>query len=94
LPNTLGQSTPSFCSHEPRGIIILEIMATTIRIAHETPHSPDALPPADIRIQQFLNEYLADVCPRGAPRLPDRTLPAIRSGQAREWSFPAGKDYF
>ena len=52
------------------------------------------MPPADIRIQQFLNEYLADVCPRGAPRLPDRTLPAIRSGQAREWSFPAGKDFF
>ena len=68
-------------------------MATTIHVP-ETTSPSGALPPVDIRIQQFLNRYLADVCPAGTPQLPDRTLSAIRSGQAREWSFPAGKDFF
>jgi hypothetical protein len=52
------------------------------------------LAPVDHRIQAFLNDYLRDVCPDGAPSLPDHAIPADRAGLAREWSFPAGKDYF
>src|SRR5438270_5767182 len=66
----------------------------TINIAREAVSSTAALPPVDARIQHFLNNYLADVCPDGAPRLPLQTLAATRVGQAREWSFPPGQNFF
>jgi len=48
--------------------------------------------PADARIQAFLDAYLADVCPGGAPRLPADTVILDRAGQARELSVPRTSD--
>src|SRR5246127_5364835 len=36
--------------------------------------------PADQRIQTFLDDYLKDVCPKGAAQLPGDTLLLDRSG--------------
>jgi hypothetical protein len=69
-------------------------MATIANPDTEPLRRRGGLAPVDARIQQFLDEYLADVRPGGAPRLPQRTLAALRVGQACEWSFPPGKDYF
>ncbi|MBK7355333.1 hypothetical protein [Propionivibrio sp.] len=52
----------------------------------------DKLCPADTRIQNFLNAYLADAGP--APRLPGRTLVLDQSGLARGMSLPANGDFF
>ncbi len=48
----------------------------------------DRLCPADARIQAFLDAYLSEVCPDGAPRLPSNTFVLDRSGLAREMSMP------
>jgi len=48
--------------------------------------------PADARIQQFLDSYLADVLPAGAPSLPGNTFVLDRPGLARVMSLPPGKD--
>jgi hypothetical protein len=69
-------------------------MATSANVHRAAFPDARALPPADARIQQFLDDHLRDVCPDGAPRLPAQTLSAVRAGQAREWSFPPGEDYF
>ncbi|HMA96175.1 MAG TPA: hypothetical protein VKP30_25990, partial [Polyangiaceae bacterium] len=50
--------------------------------------------PVDERIQTFLNDYLNDVCPNGAPRLPARSFGLDRPGLARILSLPATKDVF
>src|SRR6186713_422956 len=50
--------------------------------------------PADARIQSFLDEYLREVCPQGAPQLPSRTLVLDRPGLARLISLPPGVDEF
>jgi hypothetical protein len=52
----------------------------------------DRLCPTDTRIQNFLNEYLADV--GAAPHLPGRTLVLDQSGLARGLSLPAHGDFF
>src|SRR5271154_2122797 len=44
--------------------------------------------PADTRIQSFLDAYLADCCPDGAPRLPASTFILDRAGLARAMSLP------
>ena len=44
--------------------------------------------PADARIQAFLDEYLRDARPQGAPRLPGRTLVLDRPGLARLMEEP------
>jgi phosphoenolpyruvate carboxykinase (diphosphate) len=44
--------------------------------------------PADSRIQSFLDAYLADCCPDGAPRLPASTFILDRAGLARAMSLP------
>ena len=44
--------------------------------------------PADTRIQAFLDEYLRDCCPEGAPRLPASTFVLDRAGLARTLSLP------
>lgn len=46
------------------------------------------LPPADQRIQAFLNDYLADTGLPEIPRLPSNTLTLDRYGMARELSLP------
>lgn len=50
--------------------------------------------PVDQRIQQFLNEFLRDVCPTGAPRIPVNVLILDRHGIARMLSLPPDQDYF
>jgi phosphoenolpyruvate carboxykinase (diphosphate) len=44
--------------------------------------------PADARIQSFLDAYLADILPTGAPRLPASTFVLDRPGLARAMSLP------
>ncbi|MFG0262954.1 MAG: hypothetical protein ACF788_11235, partial [Novipirellula sp. JB048] len=50
--------------------------------------------PVDSRIEQFLNEYFADVIDDEPLRLPSRTLTLDRHGMAREMSLPAGEYEF
>lgn len=52
------------------------------------------LSPVDARIQAFLDAYLADVAPGGAPRLPARTFALDRPGLARVLSLPPARDRF
>ncbi len=47
------------------------------------------LSPVDTRIQNFLDRYLAEECPQGAPRLPARTFTLDLPGMARTVSLPA-----
>ena len=53
-----------------------------------------ALCPVDNRIQMFLDDYLKDVAPKGAPRLPSSTFVLDRPGLGRVMSLPAGADSF
>jgi hypothetical protein len=50
--------------------------------------------PVDARVQAFLDGWLADVCPGGAPRIPARTFQLDRPGLARVLSLPATTDTF
>ena len=54
----------------------------------------DRLCPADARIQKFLDSYLLDVSPTGAPRLPASCFVLDREGLARAMSLPAGADFY
>jgi hypothetical protein len=54
----------------------------------------DRLCPVDTRIQAFLDAYLSEVCPDGAPRLPAATFVLDRPGLARAMSLPPGQDRF
>ena len=48
--------------------------------------------PADQRIQNFLDDYLKDVCPRGAAHIPGNTFLLDRPGLARAMSLPLSGD--
>jgi phosphoenolpyruvate carboxykinase (diphosphate) len=50
--------------------------------------------PADGRIQTFMDGYLRDVCPMGAPQIPANTFLLDRPGLARVMSLPLGQDTF
>lgn len=50
--------------------------------------------PADQRIQEFLNHYLADLNLENIPTLPTLTFELDRHGIARELSLPVGQDTF
>jgi hypothetical protein len=50
--------------------------------------------PVDRRIQAFLDDYLRDVRPSGAPLLPRRSLILDRHGLARLLSLPPDRDHF
>jgi hypothetical protein len=50
--------------------------------------------PIDRRIQSYLDRYLSDVCPSGAPQLPRRSLVLDRQGLGRLLSLPARDDEF
>src|ERR1700680_2476543 len=50
--------------------------------------------PADARIQSFLDAYLKDVCPTGAPRLPSSTFVLDRAGLGRAMSLPPDQPTF
>jgi hypothetical protein len=45
--------------------------------------------PVDLRIQDFLNLYLADLSPDAIPKLPRQTFVLDRHGVARELSLPS-----
>lgn len=48
----------------------------------------------DTRIQSFLDSYLRDVCPEGAPLIPRRSLVLDRAGLGRTLSLPPDGDLF
>lgn len=48
----------------------------------------------DARIQAYLDRTLQDVCPEGAPRLPNRTFVLDRPGLSRVLSLPAASDTY
>ncbi len=48
--------------------------------------------PADARIQSFLDAYLCEIMPDGAPHLPGNTLVLDRPGLARVMSLPPDRD--
>ena len=50
--------------------------------------------PADARVQEFLDAYLQDCCPDGAPRLPASTFVLDRPGLARTMSLPPDANSF
>jgi hypothetical protein len=50
--------------------------------------------PPDRRIQDFLDDYLADCADGAVPRLPENTLILDRHGVARELSLPLSRDEF
>jgi phosphoenolpyruvate carboxykinase (diphosphate) len=50
--------------------------------------------PVDARIQAFLNAYLAEIAPAGAPRLPSNSFVLDRPGLARTMSLPPSTGVF
>lgn len=50
--------------------------------------------PSDQRIQNFLDDYLADCAESAVPRLPENTLILDRHGVARELSLPVNGDEY
>ena len=87
----LGQITPRTAA-DPYFLQIAGPLLRNIRQKDQLLH--DLLCPADARIQSFLDRYLKDICPRGAPRLPSSTLTLDLPGMARAVSFPPGAESF
>ena len=88
---SLGQPTHSGVA-DPH---FLELAGPLLRNYHQKDKLLSGrLCPADARIQQFLDSYLADQYPAGAPRIPAGTLTLDRPGLARVLSLPAGGDSF
>jgi hypothetical protein len=82
---SLGQPTSNFTA-DPA---FLEIAGPLLRNYYQKDQLlGDRLCPADARIQAFLDAYLSEVCPDGAPRLPSSTFVLDRAGLAREMSLP------
>lgn len=72
----------------------LEIAGPLLRNYHQKDQLLGGrLCPADDRIQAFLNSYLGDVPPGGAPRLPAHTFVLDRPGLARVMSLPANENH-
>jgi phosphoenolpyruvate carboxykinase (diphosphate) len=87
----LGQPT-SQATAEP---YFLELAGPLLRNYHAKDQLLGAhLCPADRRIQAFLDDVLADVCPAGVPQLPPRTFVLDRTGLARVMSLPPREDRF
>jgi hypothetical protein len=87
----LGQPT-SDRTADPQ---FLEIAGPLLRNFYEKDQLlGDRLCPADARIQAFLDAYLSEVSPEGAPRLPVSTFVLDRPGLARAMSLPPGEDSF
>jgi phosphoenolpyruvate carboxykinase (diphosphate) len=73
----------------------LDIARPLLTIHHEkNQRLSHALCAADQRIQDWLDKYLSDVAPSGAPRLPGNTFMLDRHGLARAMSLPADRDTF
>jgi len=87
----LGQPTARTASD----LSLLETVGPLLRSHHQKDLMVGQyLCPADARIQSFLDSYLREVCPQGAPRLPGNTFILDRPGLARLMSLPAGEDTF
>jgi hypothetical protein len=87
----LGQLPPGNIGHPA----FLELAGPLLRNIHQKDQLlHDALCPVDTRVQNFLDCYLRDVRPHGAPRLPSRTLTLDLPGMARTLSFPPGEECF
>jgi phosphoenolpyruvate carboxykinase (diphosphate) len=75
--------------------LLLETVGPLLRSHHQKDLMlGQYLCPADMRIQSFLDSYLRDVCPAGAPHLPGDTFILDRPGLARLMSLPPGEDTF
>ncbi|HBY63699.1 MAG TPA: hypothetical protein DEH78_28070 [Solibacterales bacterium] len=87
----LGQPTSAYTA-EP---YFLELAGPLLRNYHQKDLLlAERLCPVDGRIQRFLDSYLADTAPDGAPRLPSLTFTLDRPGLARVLSVPARADHF
>jgi phosphoenolpyruvate carboxykinase (diphosphate) len=87
----LGQPTARTASDS----LLLETVGPLLRSHHQKDLMlGQYLCPADARIQAFLDAYLQEVCPGGAPRLPGNTFILDRPGLARLMSLPPGEDTF
>ncbi len=87
----LGQPT-SESAGDPE---FLEITGPLLRNHHQKNLLlGNTLCPVDERIQRYLDAYLADTCPGGAPMLPGITFVLDRPGLARVLSLPAQGDTF
>ncbi|HEY1221544.1 MAG: hypothetical protein ABSE42_17385 [Bryobacteraceae bacterium] len=87
----LGQSTPRTAS-DP---YFLQLAGPLLRNIHQKDQLlRGLLCPVDARIQSFLDRYLKDTWPQGAPRLASRTLTLDLPGMARALSFPPGAESF
>ena len=87
----LGQSTP----HSTADAYFLQLAGPLLRnIRQKDQLLHNLLCPVDARLQGFLDRYLEDICPEGAPRLPSRTLTLDLPGMARALSFPPGAEHF
>ena len=87
----LGQPTARTASDS----MLLETVGPLLRSHHQKDLMlGQYLCPADMRIQSFLDAYLHEVCPGGAPRLPGNTFILDRPGLARLMSLPPGEDTY
>ncbi|HYG97953.1 MAG TPA: hypothetical protein VD837_02400 [Terriglobales bacterium] len=87
----LGQPT-SASTADPE---FIELARPLLRTFHEKDRMVgERQCPADRRVQDFLNEYLNDVCPGGAPLLPGHTFVLDQAGLARVLSLPPTRDEF
>ncbi|HTB20670.1 MAG TPA: hypothetical protein VK708_21250, partial [Bryobacteraceae bacterium] len=82
-------------SHSTADPNFLEIAGPLLRNYHQKDQLlGNRLCPADTRVQTFLDNYLGDVCPTGAARLPVDSFVLDREGMARIMSLPASADVF
>jgi len=71
------------------GMSFVELAADTLENLREKNRLlGDLLPPADRRIQAFLDSYLEELGPKNIPRLPSNTFILDRYGMGRELSLP------
>src|SRR4051794_1713604 len=87
---SLGQAV-SVHGNDPA---FLEMAEPLLRKHHEQEQLLRRHCPADARIQAFLDSYLLEACPQGAPRLPSSTFLLDRPGVGRILSLPAAHDTF
>jgi hypothetical protein len=82
-------------SRSTAGADFLEIAGPLLRNYHQKDQQlGNWLCAGDRRIQEFLDAYLSDVCPRGAARLPANAFVLDREGMARVLSLPVNSDTF
>ncbi len=87
----LGQPVPESTAHDT----FMEIAAPLLRNHYQKNLLlGEQLCSADARIQAFLDSYLSDVAPQGAPHLPAMSFVLDRPGMARTLSLPLRGDTY